>query len=226
MTKICPKCKKENEDTSQFCEECGKELSTTKKVEKSKSKNGFLKWWDKRNSKEKALTGIVACCIGVFLIIAISGMSASDKNTSSTNSYTPTTTNTTNAPTTTSTSTSYETITVGGLKCEVESYLAGGESKTVTGKSFYNSPGDTVTIEVYTDYSRYQEAINFAAGEPGTQKVTKTISGNTVTSYDATDYYGKSYITYFFSVNGKYICVIADGTTIDNHLVESFYKLN
>lgn len=107
MTKICPKCKKENKDTFKFCEDCGEDLSTTKKVQNTKSKNGFLKWWTKRNSKEKALTAIVACCVGVFLIIAISGMFASDKNTSSTTTtYTPDTTKntTTTAPATTSTS--------------------------------------------------------------------------------------------------------------------------
>lgn len=130
-------------------------------------------------------------------------------------------------PTTQSTSTtSYKTISVGGLDCEVADYLAGGETKDGDGKSFYSSPGGTLTIEVYTDSNRYQEAINFAADEPGTKKVSNTIAGHSVFSYEATDYNSNSYITYFFEVNGKQICVIDDGTLIDNQLVESFYKLN
>lgn len=227
MTKICPKCKKENQDTSLFCKECGSELTSPKKSENLRSKGGLTGWWGKQDSKGKALTLISGCCVGLILIIAISGMFASDKNTATTS--TPQTTNTTqNTQTTptTSASASYKNITVGGLKCEIDNYLAGGESKSLTGKSVYNSPGETITIEVYTDSSSYQEAINFAADEPGTKKVTTTISGHQVTSYDATDYEGKSYVTYFFEVNGKQICVMQDGTSVDKHLVESFYNLN
>lgn len=104
MTKICPKCKKENQDTSQFCEECGNELANAEDIQKSQSKNGFLKWWEKRNSKEKALTALLGCCVGLIIILVIFGMFTSDKNTSTTtSSYTsPTTVNTTTATSTTS----------------------------------------------------------------------------------------------------------------------------
>jgi len=81
-------------------------------------------------------------------------------------------------------------------------------------------------IEVYTDSSRCQEAINYAADEPGTKKVIQTIPGHQVTSYNATDDDGKAYIPYFFEVAGKQICIIQDGTSVNNHLVESFYNLN
>lgn len=70
MTKICPNCKKENQDASNFCEVCGSKLISTKKVQKNKSMG-------------KALTVVFGCCLGLILIITISGMFSSDKNGSS-----------------------------------------------------------------------------------------------------------------------------------------------
>lgn len=120
----------------------------------------------------------------------------------------------------------YENIKVGGLKCQIPENYTGGKSNNHKGKSVYGSPDDSLTIEVYTDQTRYQEAIDYAAGEPGTIKKTTNVSGNEVFSYDATDYNGNPYITYFFEVNGKNICIMEDGTTIDPRIVESFYNLN
>jgi hypothetical protein len=124
---------------------------------------------------------------------------------------------------------SYENITVGGLKCQIpESYAGGGynNNNNDDGKSVYESPDASLTIEVYTKQARYQDAVDYAAGEPGTIKKTTTVSGNEVISYDATDYNGNPYISYFFEVNGKNISIMQDGTAIDTKIVESFYNLN
>lgn len=133
-----------------------------------------------------------------------------------------------NSTTTTENSTveAYENITVGGLKCQIPEIYAGGGYNNHDGKSVYESPDASLTIEVYTNLARYQDAVDYAAGEPGTTKETTTVSGNEVIAYDATDYNGNPYITYFFEVNGKKICIMEDGTTIDTRIVESFYNLN
>lgn len=137
MTKICSKCKKENQNTSRFCENCGNELVDVENIQKSQSKNGFLKWWDKRNFKEKALTAVLGCCVGILLIIAISGMFASDKNTATTvSSYTaPTTANTTTStPVTTTAAAADILLTKGNVKMAngdiyVDNKLVGTYSK-------------------------------------------------------------------------------------------------
>jgi hypothetical protein len=129
-------------------------------------------------------------------------------------------------PTTPTASAGYKIITVGGLKCEVNSSQAEGQTLILPGRTGYISPGGNLEIEVFTNPSGYQNAINFVADEPGTSKVNQTISGHQVTSYSATRINGKTYITYFFEVAGKQVRINHEGTSINNHLVESFYNLN
>jgi hypothetical protein len=124
------------------------------------------------------------------------------------------------------TSAGYTIITVGGLKCEVNSSQAKGQTNQISGRSGYTSPGGNLEIEVYTDPNEYQAVINIVANETGNNKVTQTISGHQVTSYSTTRINGKTYITYFFEVNGKHVRISHEGTSINNHLVESFYNLN
>jgi hypothetical protein len=135
--------------------------------------------------------------------------------------------NTTKPPTATPTAyAGYQIITVDGLKCEVNSSQAEGQTNSISGRTGYTSPGGSLEIEVYTDPKEYQAVINFLADEPGISKVSQTISGHQVTSYSATRINGKAYITYFFEVAGKQVRISHEGTSINNHLVESFYNLN
>jgi hypothetical protein len=114
---------------------------------------------------------------------------------------------------------------VDGLKCEVNSSQAEGQINSLSGRTGYTSPGGRLEIEVYTDPNEYQAVIDFVANEFETSKVIQTISGHQVTSYSNTRINGKTYITYFFEVAGKKVRISHEGT-INNHLVESFYKLN
>jgi hypothetical protein len=135
--------------------------------------------------------------------------------------------NTTKPPTTSPTaSAGYKIITVDGLKCEVNSSQAEGQINSLSGRTGYTSPGGSLEIEVYADPNEYQAVIDFVADEPGTIKVSQTISGHQVKSYTATRINGKSYITYFFEVHGKHVRISHEGTSVNNHLVESFYNLN
>ena len=198
MTKICPKCKKENRDTSQFCEECGKELSSTKKVEKSKSKNGFLKWWDKRNSKEKALTAIVACCVGVFLIIAISGMFAADKNTASTTTtYTPDNTKNTTAttPATTSSSTSSDNVLLDNRNVKMANGVIYVDNKVVgTYKTVSSPPAVSDDVDKRTWRDKRVEIVDFSPSD-------------------------SKYLDYYTQYNGEWIKLSID-TTLQQSALE------
>jgi hypothetical protein len=136
------------------------------------------------------------------------------------------TSNTTPPTTSPTASTGYKIITVDGLKCEVNSSQAEGQTNSISGRTGYTSPGGNLEIEVYTDPNEYQAVIDFIASEPGTSNVNQTISGHQVTSYTSTRINGKTYITYFFEVNGKHVRISHEGTSINNHLVESFYNLN
>jgi hypothetical protein len=153
--------------------------------------------------------------IGILvLVVAASGCTSNTSSNTQTGNTSPTA------------SASYKTITVGGLKCEIDSSQAGGQINSLSGRTSYISPGGSLEIEVYTDPNRYQDVINFVADEPGTNQTIQTISGHQVTSYSTTMITGKNYITYFFEVAGKQIRIIQGGTSINNHLVESFYNLN
>jgi len=82
----CPNCGKQNKMNAKFCENCGTDLSnvnSTSKPEKSKNASGgIMDHWNKRSTKGKAAIGIIGlCCIGVILMVAISGLMAPDKTT-------------------------------------------------------------------------------------------------------------------------------------------------
>lgn len=96
MTKKCPECGNENPDSSSFCKNCGTELkgvSATPKPEAKPSKGGPMGWWSEQSNLVKALSVIGICCVGLLVIVGISGLLSPDSNTSTTS--TPTTTQTT-----------------------------------------------------------------------------------------------------------------------------------
>lgn len=75
----CPNCGKHNKITAKFCENCGTALNdvtsksgTDKEVEgPSKGLRGF---WNRQGSGGKAVTGVAACCLGVFLLVVVVGL--------------------------------------------------------------------------------------------------------------------------------------------------------
>ena len=74
----CPNCGKHNKITAKFCESCGTKLDSATKTSNTneKTKNtseGLKNWWNKLSTKEKTISGVVACCIGVFLLIMVAG---------------------------------------------------------------------------------------------------------------------------------------------------------
>lgn len=74
----CPNCGKHNKITAKFCENCGTKLDSASKTsnvnEKTKSTSeGLRNWWNKLSTKEKTISGLAACCIGVLLLIMVAG---------------------------------------------------------------------------------------------------------------------------------------------------------
>lgn len=81
LTKICPNCGKSNLDSAKFCDNCGDELKNVKPAMEPKSNGligGFKDWWNKLSTNEKAISGLAACCIGVFLLVMVVGALAPD----------------------------------------------------------------------------------------------------------------------------------------------------
>ena len=105
MTKICPNCGTENQDSSEFCQNCGNKMEGTVKTSQpnKSTKTGFMGWWDKQTKGIKALSIIGVCCLGLIVIAAIGGTLLPDKTT--TNISTPSSTNTTISTPVTNTST-------------------------------------------------------------------------------------------------------------------------
>jgi hypothetical protein len=136
VTKECPNCKKENLDSAGFCQKCGTELkeSSTNVNTTEESGSGIGGFWNKQSNGGKAAIGIGVCCLGIILIIAISGMMSPDKTTTTT---TPTTTAPANTETQASTTTPTTTTTdkFSGLnnpdevKSILSQYDASGDDK-------------------------------------------------------------------------------------------------
>ena len=91
MTKICPKCKTENSDNADFCQNCGTELTSLKgSVNPNKtSANGIGKFWNDQGKGGKIAIGIGVCCVGLLILFAIGSMVTPDKNTATTTGNAP-----------------------------------------------------------------------------------------------------------------------------------------
>lgn len=69
MTKVCPKCKTENDDSSAFCQNCGEKLGMSEAAPK-KEKPIQGGWWSKQTSGAKMAVILVAL-FGVALILVV-----------------------------------------------------------------------------------------------------------------------------------------------------------
>ena len=82
MAKKCAECGTENQDSADFCQNCGNDLTGVAAAQPP-SKGGSMGWWNKQSKGVKAgliIGGI--CCLGLIVIIAMSAMSTPDNNTS------------------------------------------------------------------------------------------------------------------------------------------------
>lgn len=75
----CPNCGKHNKITAKFCENCGTSLDNiTAKSESNKDvggpSGGLRGFWNRQSSGGKAVTGVAACCLGVFLLVVVVGL--------------------------------------------------------------------------------------------------------------------------------------------------------
>ncbi len=86
MSKICPNCKTGNQNSSEFCQNCGNKLDT-QPIESSKG--GFMGWWETKGTGTKARTIFGVCFLGLLIIVGINGMISPDKTTAANVTSTP-----------------------------------------------------------------------------------------------------------------------------------------
>ncbi len=84
MSKICPNCKGENSDNAGFCQNCGNELKKpvnkpSRATVKAKPA-GLGAWWRNLSTNGKSASVVSVCCIGLILIIAVSGFMSSENS--------------------------------------------------------------------------------------------------------------------------------------------------
>lgn len=164
VSDICPNCGAKNINDANFCASCGKELKNIEKTKSSKSltiTDQAKTWWNQRTTGGKIATTLIACCLGIILIVGIFGLASPDKNTQtystvpSTNVPSNSTQSTTSTVPTTS---SFEPIKLSGKGQEATNtfHLNRGMAKfkmTHTGSSnfaivLYSSDGDYIDLLV------------------------------------------------------------------------------
>lgn len=88
MSKLCPECGNTNINSAKFCDNCGSDLKDLNVVNDTKSTNiieSFNNWWNGQSTNGKAITGILAFCIGMFLLIIVVGALAPESTALSVN---------------------------------------------------------------------------------------------------------------------------------------------
>jgi hypothetical protein len=170
LTKICPNCKTSNIDDSEYCKECGTDLKGTTNAVKSSqtsTSDGISGFWNKQSKGRKAAIGIAGvCCIGLIIIIAISGMFSSDQTTANTSTPSTTNTPTTNTPTPTS-------VTISQL---YNNAITNGTYVQVTG-TVVQSDGTNLRIEDSNDQDIMVQGDNVNAYEGNNVTVVGTYTG-------------------------------------------------
>lgn len=70
-TKKCENCGTKNPLNAEFCSECGNNLPKKSDQERGNFINRSFANWNKKSRRFKITTGLLACCIGAFIIIMI-----------------------------------------------------------------------------------------------------------------------------------------------------------
>jgi len=180
MTKTCPNCKIENPDNAGFCQDCGTDLKGSTNAVKSNEPSGdrVKGFWNKQGKGGKAAIGIGVCCLGLILIIAITGMFSSDKNI--TNGTSTTTSAPTNqAPTTVTISQLYNNGVKTGTLVKVTGTViqsdgsnlrikdSNGQDIMVKGSSVNGYEGKAITVTgTFTGPQSYDTAIGSSRTVP------------------------------------------------------------
>lgn len=178
MTKICPNCKKQNNDTAQFCENCGTTLNTNTTEKQPKTKSGIMGWWNKQGKGTKIGSIVGVCCLGLLIIGLIAGMGSPDQTTSTSNTTTSTASSTPASSTPVVASTPVNTpqnVTISQL---YGSSIAEGTTVKVTG-TVIESDGYNLRIENSNGKDILVEGTGLSAYEDQSVTVVGTFTGPT-----------------------------------------------
>lgn len=188
MTKICPKCSAENSDTGGFCQNCGEDLKNVKSEAKptETSSGGAAGFWNNQSKGGKIAIGLGVCCIGLILIIAISGMFAPDATTKTTN----TSSDTSAADTSSSSDSSSTTDAASGIQIQVDySGSWSGSYGDETGQQSVDGSG-TKTIDLSGNPSIVSAVFQKKDSGSGTLTVNILKDGSVVESKSTSAEYG------------------------------------
>lgn len=197
MTKLCPNCKTANEDSASFCQNCGNKLKTTasdRNQTKPQNQKGLGGWWNKQSTGGKAAMGIAGiCCIGLILIIAISGMYSPDKTTTTNPTSSVSTT-----PSTSTSSSSSSSSSASGIEIKVD--YAGswsGNYGDESGSQSVDGSG-TKTFKISGSPSVVSAVFQKRDGGSGTLTVSILQNGNTVETKSTSAQYGVATASHSF----------------------------
>lgn len=91
MTKVCPECKSTNDDSSQFCQNCGKKLEESVKKPENNKPQQSGGWWSKQSSGTKMAIILGSLVVVALILVAMAGVFSPNKtftNTNNTNTLT------------------------------------------------------------------------------------------------------------------------------------------
>lgn len=171
MVKTCPNCKTENQDSSEFCQNCGSKLNNVKSESELKEK------WDNKSRGGKVALGFFACVLGLIFIIAIVAIIYPDNTTSPTPVQTAnTTTQSIVTPTTTTSPNDVGTFDNQYVSFQVPS---GYEVTEVTGTS--DSSSSVMDIDINKDGTLVGE-VSYMENQPSDLTNMESTSTKTTTA--------------------------------------------
>jgi len=158
-TVTCPRCGTENPEGTKLCKSCKKILTGVapsmppKGDNKQNSIGGIFETWNEQSNAIKALSLIGICCVGILLIVGITGMFAPDKNT-------------TNVPST-ATPTSASTMTESQYASQAANWAGTvGDAITAAGNDMNSySHGAMTTQDFITAIQTNKRTIDTVLGE-------------------------------------------------------------
>jgi len=200
VTKECPNCKKENLDSAGFCQSCGTKLeeSTTNANTTEESGSGIGGFWNKQSNGGKAAIGIGVCCLGIILIVAISGMMSPDKTTTTTPTTTPAPTTT--APTSTNTTSTSSSSTASASGTQVRVTYSGswtGNYGDVSGSQSVEGTGSK-TFDISGSPDIVSAVFQKSGGGSGTLTVDILQNGQVLETKSTSAQYGVVSVSHSF----------------------------
>lgn len=205
-TITCPRCGTENPEDAKLCKSCKRLLRMPPKspiYDKKESKEGILETWNNQSNGIKIASIIGVCCLGLILIVGISGMLSPDKNT----------VNSTNQPAQTSTPSQSSTQAQSATWHSIATFTGTGDKDTDS----FTTKGNKFKIQITgTTSSLEYGSISFFAYPEGETK--SYVGQGSIDKFSQNTQSDESIVT--ASPGNYYLSVIA--ANMDNWNIQVF----